>query len=405
MENNGTIPVLRNDISAVEYEIDGISQYVLSDPYGIAQSNVSIAKEFFKFLNALEEGFTFKELKEEIQNDEVFSMICESIEYLDECGYLVSNKFLAMSGEAEAEYQKVTERPMITAGASYPAASDDFKAFAAKYFSSHDIKFDKNIKALILPHIDFSIGNISTDIYSKGYSSIADKDYDLFVIFGTSHRAFSDYLMFSEKDYLTPLGKVEIDNELLENLKVRLNDEITIDDYAHRFEHSIEFQAVLLKYYFQNKNFKILPILVSSPYPFIMNNEYPNSDDRSNRILEVLKEEIEKSGRKTFYIASVDFAHIGRKFGDNYDAEEKIDQLKLEDKQLIESIENGDNAGFFKKILLDKDKWKICGNSSIYSLMQMLEPKSGKLIDYAIWNEQAAKSAVSFASIALFDEE
>jgi hypothetical protein len=241
-------------------------------------------------------------------------------------------------------------------------------------------------------------------VYSKGYSAIAESDYDLFVIFGTSHRAATDYFMFSEKNYLTPLGTVEIDKELLHRLKVRLGDDLTIDDFAHKFEHSVEFHAVLLKHYFRNKRFKILPILVSSPYPFIINNEMPDADERSNMILEILRDEIASLGRKAFYIASVDFAHIGRKFGDKYDAEQKFEELQIEDKKLIDYIEQGNRQGFFSKIIADQDKWKICGNSSIYSLMQMIDAKSGKLIDYAMWDEQATKSAVSFASIALFDE-
>jgi AmmeMemoRadiSam system protein B len=144
-----------------------------------------------------------------------------------------------------------------------------------------------------------------------------------------------------------------------------------------------------------------LPILVGSPYEFILNGKLPENE-KINNILKTLKYVVEQSNKRVMFIASVDFAHVGRKFGDEFDAETVLEQLEIEDKLLIHSIEDGNKITFFEKIIADKDKWKICGVSSIYALMQLINPKKGKLIDYAIWNETPTKSAVSFASIALF---
>jgi len=401
MENNYISP-LRYDINTIDTNIDGIDYIILQDPYGIATQNLMLTKEFYLLLRTLNGAFTLSQLQEELQNDELFKIITDGLKFLDETGYLLSPNYIEKLNATIADYTKQPFRPMLTADASYPNNRAEFEEFANKYFKTYEIIFEKAPNALILPHIDFSLGHLSTDVYAKGYSSIINQDYDLFVIFGTSHRSYTDYFMFSQKPYQTPLGPVECDNEIILQLKEKLGDKLTIDDFSHKFEHSVEYQVILLKHYFKNRNFNILPILVGSPYEFILNKNYPDSDEKKNLILNTLNEVLDNSGKKVFFIASVDFAHIGRKFGDDFDAETKLDELRSEDKTIIEFIEKADRKSFFDKIIKDEDKWKICGNSSIYALLQTLKPSYGKLIDYAIWNEAETKSAVSFASIALF---
>lgn len=399
--NDKFISPLRYDINEVETIIDNEKYIILQDPFGIANQNLLLTKDFYILLRSLNGAFTFQQLKEELDNDDIYKLIEDSLRFLDENGYLISPNYFKILNEVKEKYAKEPFRPMLTANSSYPENSEEFNAFASEYFKKFpDIKFDSEPAALILPHIDFSIGHLSTDVYAKGYSSILDYEYDLFVILGTSHRSYSDSFMFSEKPYQTPLGIVECDLEIFEQLKEKLGQNLTIDDFSHKFEHSVEYQVVLLKHYFKN-NFKILPILVGSPYEFILNGKLPENE-KINNILKTLKYVVEQSNKRVMFIASVDFAHVGRKFGDEFDAETFLEQLEIEDKLLIHSIEDGNKITFFEKIIADKDKWKICGVSSIYALMQLINPKKGKLIDYAIWNETPTKSAVSFASIALF---
>lgn len=401
--SNSFISALRYDINFVETNIDGIDYVILQDPFGIAKQNLMLSKEFFILLRSLNGAFTYEQLQQELENEELYKIIVDSLNFLDENGYLLSPKYFERLNEIIADYEQQPFRPMLTADTSYPSNSEEFLNFAQYYFQiDKSKKFDKIPTALILPHIDFSLGHLSCDVYSKGYSTIAGEDFDLFLILGTSHRSYSDYFMFSQKAYMTPLGLVECDLEILNELHKKVPSELTIDDFSHKFEHSIEFQVVLLKYFFRDRNFKILPILVGSPFEFIINKKFPDSNEKINKILDSLRETLYNSKRKVFYIASVDFAHIGRKFGDDFDAEIMLEQLRGEDAILIQSIEKADRHAYFSKIIQDEDKWKICGNSSIYALMQLVEPTYGKLIDYAIWDETATKSAVSFASIALF---
>jgi len=403
MNDTRQIFPIRFDIEAIDFESEGIKQALLSDPLGISPQSVATTPELFTFLNSIgSNNISHEEVANELKDEDLTKMVFDAVDFLDENYYLLSPRFFNRMNEVKLEYAKLPERPMLTAGISYPEDSDEFNNFAFDLFDLADESPTINsIKGLILPHIDFNIGRKSQDVYARALNSIKDTDAELFVIFGTSHRISTDYFMLSEKKYATPLGPIDIDNELFENLITRLGDEVTIDDFTHKFEHSIEFQAVLLKYLFPNKNIKILPILVGTFYGLFASGKSPSEESRITNFFEALKEEIVKLGRKTMFISSADFSHIGRKFGDDFDAEEKFDDIKKSDMELIRLIEKAQNKKFIQSISENCDQWRVCGASPIYALMNTLDYEKGVLIDYSIWDEQSTKSAVSFASIAL----
>jgi len=104
----------------------------------------------------------------------------------------------------------------------------------------------------------------------------------------------------------------------------------------------------------------------------------------------------------------VDFAHVGKKFQDNFEAELILDQINNEDQELINELEKCSAEGFFDSIANVNDKRRICGLSPIYSLLQSQMNDNGKtqyqgkLLKYNQWNEVETASAVSFASIAYY---
>ena len=174
---------------------------------------------------------------------------------------------------------------------------------------------------MLFRSIDFRIGSKAHRCYAAGYHSIRNTNADLFVILGTSHQGNSDYFMLTKKDFETPLGCAETDRDIIDMLASGLSYDLTIDDMAHRHEHSIEFQVVLLQHYFRNRSFRILPVLVGSFHNFIHDKTMPGSDGRLSEFISKLKGIIAEMGRKAVFIASADMAHIGRKFNDKFYAE------------------------------------------------------------------------------------
>ena len=101
-------------------------------------------------------------------------------------------------------------------------------------------------------------------------------------------------------------------------------------------------------------------------------------------------------------LAGVDFAHVGKKFGDGFGADRIVaKRVEREDLELIEHIKRGDPAGFFADIVKDRDARRICGLAPMYTQLELLRGRSARLLKYGIAMEPQSESAVSFASLAI----
>lgn len=407
-QSDYVFPKLRTDLNLQHLEQDDQDYIVLSDTTGFTEQPVAITTQFLYLLNLIDGKITIdgiNDLFEKEQGQDVnIDPILEQIVKLEQLGFLETEEFLSYRDKKIKDYLDSPTRPATCAGGSYSENKDDLRLELEDIFNSVDVELIKpGAKAIIVPHIDFRIGHISHETYASGYHALRDTNADLFVIFGTSHFANSDYFMLTKKDYETPLGKVETDSQLIDQLSQKLPNDLKIDDLAHQNEHSIELQIVLLQKYFEGRKFTILPVLVGSFYDFILKEEMPWANAKVQNFVEILNKTINEMNKKPAYIASVDFGHIGRKFGDDFDAADKLDDLREADDNLIKCLTNGKADDFFDQISKVQDKWKVCGTSPIYTLIKSIGPKNGNFLKYNQWNELEMKSAVSFASIAYYD--
>jgi AmmeMemoRadiSam system protein B len=170
----------------------------------------------------------------------------------------------------------------------------------------------------------------------------------------------------------------------------------------HRNEHSIEFQALFLAWALGVIGYHVVPILVGSFHEMVQSGETPSYDERVGGFIEALRAELADERRRVLILAGVDFAHVGRKFGDKFAADERVAQwVKSEDLALIENIKRGDPAGFYADILKDRDARKICGLSPMYTQLELLRDHPARLLMHDIAMEPQTESAVSFASLAI----
>ncbi len=399
MELNDNIPHIRQDLQVNALTQDGEMVVELRDPLGIADFPVVVSLGLFQFLYSIDKNYKFQDAERELNNKDTFDSLVANIEFLDNHSYLASVNFQSKLAKVRADYELLEARPMLTAGFSYPAAKEEFIPFIEKIFS-HAPETEKKagLKGLILPHIDLNIGEMTQDIYGKAYKLLQGEVFDTFVVFGTSHQLTNNLIAIGKKDYDTPLGTIETDKELINELGTIFNDAIGIDDFTHKNEHSIEYHAIFLKYLFPERNIKILPIIVS---------EHDNRDpelqgDEYEKTLEAIKLATAKLGRNAFYIGSGDFAHIGLRFNNDFAAKEKFNELRAQDKKLIDLIERGNRESFYSCVKADCNKWNVCGGAPIYLSMSAANSNSAELLSYEIWDDAPTESAVSFASLALF---
>ncbi|QLH53834.1 MAG: hypothetical protein CH6_2205 [Candidatus Kapaibacterium sp.] len=404
MDKNKVIPKLRADIVLRIIENGNEKKILLYDESKIANQPLLFPIEFGSLLQFFDGKTTLAQLEKIISQNykgdttPFLENISNLIEDLNLLCYLETPYYFQIRDDFIAYINSPT-RPPVCIGNSYPSEKKDLENYLQNLMATASkFKHITNSNAIIVPHIDFAIGAPAHHVYAEAYRTIEKNKYDVFVIFGTSHYGNSDYFMFTKKDFVTPFGIAETDKEFISELSDFLPYELTIDEQAHRFEHSIEFQVVLLQYVFNQPNVKFIPILVGSFHEFMYNNSQPISSERVNAFIDTFRTKIYENYKNPLFIASVDFAHFGRKFHDPFDAMEQFDSIREHDQKLIEHIRNCDANAFFKEISLVQDRFKICGMSPIYTLLSVVRPSVGHFLAYDYWDDSANKSVVTFAS-------
>src|SRR5262249_31944280 len=171
------------------------------------------------------------------------------------------------------------------------------------------------VRAIIAPHIDFHRGGPA---YTWAYRELAERSQaDLFVIFGTCHSGMEHPFALTRKDYASPLGDAPVDRAFGAALGERARQDCFGSELAHRMEHSIEFQAVFLRYlYASRRKVTIAPVLASFAHEAMLSGRQPDDDPRVPRFLEAMAETIAASGRRGALLAGARPAPLGARLRD-----------------------------------------------------------------------------------------
>jgi AmmeMemoRadiSam system protein B len=337
------------------------------------------------------------------------------IELLDERHYLLSERFIAYQKSVIEEFHALSIRQPAHRGGVYKIEPAELKKQLDAHFLSPDgpglpTRADRSSppKAIVAPHIDFHRGGPA---YAWAYRPLAESDgADLYIILGTSHCGGLNPFCLTSKNFATPLGIVETDKEFVAALQQRCREDLFADEYLHRGEHSIEFQVVYLKYIAQlraelrgepEKQFKIVPILVSSFHSSVQSRTLPDQQPAVREFLNVLQELVsELDGRRICFIAGVDLAHVGKQFGDREEITPGfLEWVGQEDQLLIDHLARLDAPGFFNEVAKDQDRRRICGFSPLYSLIHLLNGNRGRVLKYSQAFTAETGSAVTFTSM------
>jgi AmmeMemoRadiSam system protein B len=250
---------------------------------------------------------------------------------------------------------------------------------------------------VIAPHIDFHRGGPA---YAWAYRELAERSRaDLFVILGTCHAGMEHPFALTRKDYASPLGDVPVDRDFVDALARRARQDCFGSELAHRVEHSIELQAVFLRYlYADRRDVRIVPVLASFAHEALHRGQRPDDDPRVPRFLEALAETIAAGGQRVALIAGADLAHVGPRFGDPEPVgAPELARIEREDGVMLESVAAGDADAFFESVAIDGDRRRICGYSPIYALLRSLGGVTGSVKRYGQWPDP--NGVVSFASV------
>jgi AmmeMemoRadiSam system protein B len=330
--------------------------------------------------------------------------IARFAERLDDAGFLDSPRFARRRRAIEEAWLASPSRPAAHAGGAYMADPEALKGQIDGFFRHAEgpglpvaNPGAPRLRGLIAPHIDFHRGGPT---YAWAYRALLEQsDADLFVILGTCHAGMADPFAATLKPYDTPLGPAAVDHDAFAALQRKYGQDLLACETAHRSEHSIEFQAVMLRRLLGHRPFTVLPLLVSFLHEAIWSGGAAEADPRVPRFLDALGETIEACGRRVCVIAGVDLAHVGPRFGDpEPNSAAFLEKVAEEDRRMLEAVTAGQPAAFFGSVAADGDRRRICGLSPIYAFLRALPGRRGRLLRYSQWPDP--QGAVTYCAAA-----
>ena len=271
-------------------------------------------------------------------------------------------------------------RTPAVAGMFYPDDKKELKQIIKESFLHKfgpgeipPTEIKKKIYGIICPHAGYVY---SGPIACQSFYAISSDIPELFVIVGPNHWGIgSNVATMKDCNWQTPLGEVQIDSEIAEEIS-KITKIIEIDNFAHSREHSLEVQIPILQE--MSSNFRIVPILLIN---------------QSKEIAKEIGLIIAKIARKKklMIIGSSDFTHY-----------EPNDYAHEQDTALIEPILNLDVDTFYD--VLQERNVSACGYGAIASTMiacKELGATKGELLKYATSGDIAGdkSSVVGYGSI------
>lgn len=405
MENtkqNKKNPLVRRDLEFIPIQ-HGEQRFVLiQDQLGLVQEGLGIALHLYQFITLLDGTRTVRGLQTEIMRhrggvlvdvNEIEDMLTK----LDDSFLLESDKFLKAKKKLNADFIASKIRPCFVCGRSYPKDRLALKKVLDNILAgpAPPPPLEGKIIALVAPHIDLAVGR---DAYSAAYQMLKYTTPSRVVLLGIGHKMSGDLFCLTEKAFETPLGLANNEPLLVRELRDSGEDIVAETDFAHRAEHSLEFQIIFLQHLLGSEEFTVIPILCGSLYAL---SEYSRECylNKTARFLKKLKEIVMAPDKETLVVAGIDFSHIGPKFGHQMPADYLESRATNHDKNLLNYLGKMEADSFWEESLAVEDRFNVCGFPAMAALLEILPPCQGKIIDYRLSHEQQTKSAVSFAAV------
>jgi len=284
-----------------------------------------------------------------------FLLLATTLILLTSCNK--SDKNLKLNIEEE---KQMIRKPAV-AGQFYPANKDELKNQIASFLNNAEIvDAEKDLRILIVPHAGYTY---SGQVAAWGFKQLENKNYQKVIILGASHRAYFDKAgVYDKGKWQTPLGNIDIDENVAENL-INQSNNISSNLAVHEQEHSLEVEIPFIQTVLPNA--EIVPILLGHQNKQVI-------DDLAQTITN-------KFDNNTLLVISTDLSHYP-----DYGTANKVDN------DTIQAILSGDIEKFNKTIEANEKKQAVdtcaCGQDAIRVAMQIakkLEIDEIKLLKYA----------------------
>ena len=349
-------------------------------------------------------------------------------------GFLETEEFHRFREQRHKGFQAERHRLPAHAGAAYPSSPAEIHRTFEEYFREVDVPdgLSETVLGVAAPHVSPEGGRNCYAATYRRLAAVPALAQRTFIVLGTSHWGAPEKFGLTQKPFITPLGTLPVDTELVSWLKHHGGRAASEEDYCHAIEHSIEFQCVFLQHAL-GPELKIVPILcgplvesapskgadpacgVSGTLESATSNadlkvsatsEGVNSEGTATGqdrecFLWALGELAEKHCDRLFWVLGIDLTHLGRRYGDSFSAlanQGRMAEVVEQDRRRLELVCAGDSRGFLEMVQARGDELNWCGSSALYTFMRAVGKVRGRVLLYEQWNIDP-QSVVSFASL------
>ena len=239
--------------------------------------------------------------------------------------------------------RKENIRPSVLAGRWYPADPEQLAHSVDSYLQEPELpELSGKLIGVVSPHAGHPY---SGPVAGYAFSALAREHPEIVVVLSPLHRpAEGALLTTAHRAYQTPLGVIEVADELLEQVSQGLKEQTGsgLTRIVHDSEHAVEILLPFLQRSLRNP-FRLLPIMLRQQDP-----------DLARTLAAVLTESL--IGKDAILIASTDLSHF-------YSAPE-AEEL---DRSIIERIIDLDPEGIYR--LEEQGKGYACGKGGLAAVI------------------------------------
>jgi AmmeMemoRadiSam system protein B len=393
-------PELRNvNVQRITYQ--GEPVFLIQDPLKLTEAVILLPQALGPLAILCDGQHTIPEIKAALEVRYGLrlpqTVIEDLLRQFDQALLLENATFKKAKQQAIETYRAASHRPPALAGPSYPDDPDELRRMLQEYLDNVNgvPAAPVHSRGVISPHIDYQRGGPT---YAQVWASAAEaiRQAELVIIFGTDHNGGAGTITLTRQNYASPLGVMPTDKKLVDRLAEALGPEHVFNEELHHLgEHSIELALVWLQYVRNEEPCQVLPVLCGSFHHFMTNQAEIEAESRFKTFVELLREEM--TNRRTVVVAAGDLAHLGPVFDSPpLDAVAQA-QMKVDDEALMDALCQGNADNFFKVMQVGQYQRNVCGLSSFYFTLSVLNQTRGQTIAYELC--PADNNNTSFVSV------
>jgi AmmeMemoRadiSam system protein B len=303
---------------------------------------------------------------------------------LDLAGLVDTPASRAARARIDAAFLSLPERPPVHAGSVYPASQGDIlRGLAGEQVGGEPLP-----QRALVPHIDWSRGRAA---YARAYTALRGSvdRYERVILLGTAHAGLEEPAAVYTKPYRTPSGILPNDLEAIAALTDAL-PWLRKEEAAHRWEHSIEINAALLRAVWpEDRPLRAIPMLVASP-----TGALASSPQRAFALAAALRDLLAADPGRTLVLAAGDLAHLGRLYGDPPVEGHCPGGLEDLDRSLVLAALAGNTDAILRHAQAPAAR-RVCGLGPLWLMAATHPSSSASVVHWQVWMGHG--SLVSFA--------